>query len=810
MSANSNNQSLIDKASRRKLILIYSIILFITLILFILIFQFYYLDKYKSLEQSNSENLNQTIQLIEGTIDASIKMSIENYLRCSAEQSKAQFIFIDSLVSSNEISKKDALTRLSEIFSYKQPVFGEATIGYYALNKMNNDSLELFLHPRTFMNKTKVTLYKDNKSYDDNARFFINQLIDKTKKIADSGPIYYHFPDTNANLKTGNNYRSKVAWIIKYNSKNFGNLIFWPSLYYDEFRSRGLGQNSLIKNYEIVKMYSQVIEETLDSLNKKMIRKGIGYFYVIDTIGEIIFHSYMSKGKNVYWVIDPKNPSLYMIQNIIKYAKADKDSLYNIDYYWFNPTQSISIKDINNLLPDSCLDPEKDRLSIIKLKDDIIALKSSLKPSYKDVHFKYYKNMDWILCFGYNKDALKSYNKSKGSVIFILTIAYLGLFLALFFDYYRKLARLSEKKLKIVAELTENCVFIISPNYKIIWVNNFGLQKIYGFSSLKEFVLDRGNDITKNSVLGETKIKSYLNEVIIKKDHSEYYNNTIKTKNGERVDVITNLFADIKGKKLNNYYMIDTNVNDINKARKLAEELNMKKDILYSIMTHDLYGRFAVLKNLIIALNSECTNKNTIIDNYSLELLYKTREFSNGIFNTLNNLLNWTKKDFKQASLTPTYTIVSLNEIITRLGNLNIEAFKQSLDITFDFTKIDEIYCDKNMIEIILGNLIYNAVKFTNDGYIKVFSEREDEFCKICVEDSGIGMSEELRNQVFNIDKEQNIEKLNTSNQNIGKGIGLFICKKLVEAQNGKIGVESEIGKGSKFWFTIPLNQNKK
>jgi len=108
------------------------------------------------------------------------------------------------------------------------------------------------------------------------------------------------------------------------------------------------------------------------------------------------------------------------------------------------------------------------------------------------------------------------------------------------------------------------------------------------------------------------------------------------------------------------------------------------------------------------------------------------------------------------------------------------------------------------MINTVLRNLVSNAIKFTPiGGNITINSEITDGFVKISVSDTGIGISEENLNKLFTLD--QQITTIGT-NQEKGTGLGLIICKEFIEKHNGIISVESKIGKGSTFSFTVPTN----
>lgn len=131
-----------------------------------------------------------------------------------------------------------------------------------------------------------------------------------------------------------------------------------------------------------------------------------------------------------------------------------------------------------------------------------------------------------------------------------------------------------------------------------------------------------------------------------------------------------------------------------------------------------------------------------------------------------------------------------------------VQSLKMTSDVALLYNSVAmpsvRLWIDPHRVEQVLLNLLSNAIKFTSKGFISLFYEVEDMFVRVSVMDTGIGISEEKLESVF-----ERFVKLEDFYQ--GAGLGLPICKMIVEQLGGEIGVRSELGKGSTFWFTLPL-----
>jgi len=166
----------------------------------------------------------------------------------------------------------------------------------------------------------------------------------------------------------------------------------------------------------------------------------------------------------------------------------------------------------------------------------------------------------------------------------------------------------------------------------------------------------------------------------------------------------------------------------------------------------------------------------------------------------LNNLLDWTLLQMDKLSLQPAK--ISLQKIVSE--NLQLLSSAQNKNINFE-NLIPEnalAFADSNTINLVIRNLITNAIKFTNEnGQIQLSASDEGNFWKVAVKDNGVGIRKDVLNMLF--DKTSPYSTRGTANEK-GTGLGLILCKEFVEKNGGTISVTSEEGKGSTFYFTVP------
>lgn len=222
------------------------------------------------------------------------------------------------------------------------------------------------------------------------------------------------------------------------------------------------------------------------------------------------------------------------------------------------------------------------------------------------------------------------------------------------------------------------------------------------------------------------------------------------------------------------------------------------RDEFLAIVSHDLKNPLGA-----IAMSAEIM----MVENKSNDVLKKRIEAIQRNAQTALRLISdiLDMERIAQGKLELQWSKESINEIITEaLSGFEGTASLKSITLNNQSDKSDKnISCDKDRVIQILNNLIGNALKFTPEGgCINLKAELHNNDVEVQVTDNGPGIPKEKQNEIFN-----RMTQLASADRQ-GLGLGLYISKMLVEAHHGKIWVDSQVGKGSTFHFTLPLKQN--
>ncbi len=360
--------------------------------------------------------------------------------------------------------------------------------------------------------------------------------------------------------------------------------------------------------------------------------------------------------------------------------------------------------------------------------------------------------------------------------------------------------KVSEEKYRLLAENIDETILVHDNKGKIIYINEAGLNLTK--HNATEII---GSNIS--SLLG----KKYSEKVFEytaderKKDSIFLFEIDILTKDGNKIPVEINLS---KMKKRNHHENILLVARDIRERKRTEESIykyneelkhsNFAKDKFFSIIAHDLRSPFNALLSYSDILLDEFDD---LSKDELKEYITHINTVSGNIYDLLNNLLDWAKIQTDKFYLSP--EIFDLEQTIYKVSTLFKEiAESKNIDLLLDCEERCYVYADQNMVSTVLRNLISNAIKFSHENSkIEINVKNEIDRVSVTIKDYGIGMLREDITKLFRIDI--NYTTLGTK-QERGTGLGLILSKDMIEKNNGEIFVDSDLGKGSTFTFTLP------
>jgi len=244
---------------------------------------------------------------------------------------------------------------------------------------------------------------------------------------------------------------------------------------------------------------------------------------------------------------------------------------------------------------------------------------------------------------------------------------------------------------------------------------------------------------------------------------------------------------------------LEKRTKELHESELKLKKLNTDKDKFLQILSHDLKNPFNSLlgfSNLLIKnLHKYDIQK---IEN-QLKIIHKT---THQTYELLDQILLWAKSQSGKLNIEfQKFDFIEIaNEIINMIEN---QATEKNIKIKAFETEKVILTADLNMFKTVIRNLISNAIKFTHqNGQINIYTEKNHNHAIITVSDNGIGIDKNTIPKLWEINA--NYTTAGTNNEK-GTGFGLILCKELIEKHGGKIWVESEVGKGSDFKFTLPL-----
>jgi signal transduction histidine kinase len=237
---------------------------------------------------------------------------------------------------------------------------------------------------------------------------------------------------------------------------------------------------------------------------------------------------------------------------------------------------------------------------------------------------------------------------------------------------------------------------------------------------------------------------------------------------------------------------------DLHRANDKLQELDKLKDEFVTLASHELRTPMAAIRGSL----------STILEGYAGDIPQEAREFLAAAYNEndrlirlVNNLLNISR--IEAGRLTFHQTKVNLDLLITEVvSNLQMAAKEKYLSLVYQSAGIPMVAADADKVREVLVNLIGNAIKYTHKGGVTIVTESKENSVVTSVTDTGSGIAKEDQDLLF---KKFSQVRGSYARPTGGTGLGLYICKQIIEGLKGKIWLESTLGKGSSFYFALPI-----
>ncbi|MEQ8505697.1 MAG: ATP-binding protein [Rhodospirillales bacterium] len=238
---------------------------------------------------------------------------------------------------------------------------------------------------------------------------------------------------------------------------------------------------------------------------------------------------------------------------------------------------------------------------------------------------------------------------------------------------------------------------------------------------------------------------------------------------------------------------------EIQVQRDELAKLNTQKDRFFAIIAHDLRSPFSNLLGFSEVIR---TQTKTLTPEQVSEYVSVVNRTAEQAYNLLVDLLDWSRLQLDRMDFEP--EALDLEQVINQnMDQMLLMAGAKQISITREIDRALRVRADAQMVNTILRNLVDNAIKFTPDkGTVTVRAHRRDSFGLIEVTDTGVGMPSSKLEQLFRLDMKTSTKG---TRGETGTGLGLQLCKEMVERLGGELMVESTQGQGTSFRFTLPL-----
>ncbi len=379
-------------------------------------------------------------------------------------------------------------------------------------------------------------------------------------------------------------------------------------------------------------------------------------------------------------------------------------------------------------------------------------------------------------------------------------------------ENYQKLLEMlkeSESKYRFLTENSADIVWHLDTDLRFTYVSPAD-EKLRGYKQEEVIGKTIWEILTPEGVLHVSEKMAELKEKKISRNSSVRYELPLVTKKGTIFwcEVNVNPIIGHDG-KLIGYNGVTRDITErknyeveIQEKNEKLKELNDSKDKFFSIIAHDLRSPFQGLLGISNLLVSDSDNlSKDEIKEYAIML----NNSLNNQFRLLEDLLSWARIQAGKIKYEPV-NICVLEEVynVTQMFKSNLKNKNISTRINVD--ENINIFADRDMFWLLIRNLISNAIKFTRPGgWIEINSSVEGDFVLFEIKDNGVGIEEEYIDKLFRLDAHYTSEG---TNHESGSGLGLILCKDIIDKHNCKIWVDSKVNEGTSFMFTLPKSNS--
>lgn len=369
--------------------------------------------------------------------------------------------------------------------------------------------------------------------------------------------------------------------------------------------------------------------------------------------------------------------------------------------------------------------------------------------------------------------------------------------------YAAKQIKRSEEKFRAVFENAGIGIFLADNNGCFIKCNGAFLKMLE--YSAREII-----NIPVSEILYPDEFRlewSLFAKIALSRRENYQFEKQIKARSGKHLwaQIIISAVNDENGKLLYSIGMVENiterkqSLEKIEKMNLELKELNNTKDKFFSIIAHDLKSPFQGMIGLSEILIDPLSSVSEAKKHKHLSLLHTAIVKQ---YELLQNLLGWAQMQLGKISFSPER--IFLDEFSKEaISILYSNAEKKNIIILNEIENRITVFADANMLRSVFQNFVTNAIKFTNNnGLIRIYAEKKDGFANISVEDNGVGIN---RESIIKITSPKYHYSTNGTNGEPGTGLGVLLCKDMIEKNNGKLNIFSEPGKGTNITFSLPL-----